>query len=167
MEAAVIMETATVTIPISADLHSFDRPRNTRQRDRRRRHLRAVGCSQALAIFFKESSETLLARLCLIAAAAVWAEAAASVACLVAGTLDRCHKAAAVSDCSTRTPAPARRALPAAAQPATTANTQLRATATRLILRHIPLRHPLPPTAAMGGEHKKVTTHYVCHLHNL
>lgn len=160
------MEIATVTIPISADLRSFDRPRDTRQRDRRRRHRRAAGCSRALAISFKGSSETLSARLCLIAAAAVWVEAAASVACSVAGTLVRL-RAEAASDCSARTPAPARQAPLAVAPPATTANIPSLAMATRLTLHLIPLRHPLPPTAATGGEHKKATTHYVCHLHNL
>lgn len=167
MEAAAIMEIATVTIPISADLRSHDRPRNTRPRDRRR-HRRAGAFSPALAMFFKENSETLLARLCLIAVAAARVEAALVACSVVAGTLVRWHKTGAVSDCSTRTPALARQALPTAAQPVTTANTpSLVTVAMRRVLRRFRLRHLLPPTAAMGGEHKKVTTHYVCHLHNL
>lgn len=118
------MEIATVTIPILAALRSFDRPRDTRQRDRHRRR-QAAGCSQASAISFKGSSATLLARLCLIAAAAavVVVEAASAACSVVAGTLVRSHKAEAVLDCSARTPAPARQERPEAAQPATTANT--------------------------------------------
>lgn len=166
MEAAAIMEIATVTIPIPVDLRSLGRPRNTRPRDLHR-HRRAEAFSPALATFFKENSETLLARLCLIAVAAARVEAALVACSVAAGTLVRWHKTEAVLDCSTRIPALVRQALPTAAQPAITANTPLLASAMRRNLRLIQLRHPLPPTAAMGGEHKKVTTHYVCHLHNL